>query len=49
MTFSDRRIDSVQPLLSLMKDIGEANGGKSQAQVTINCLSGPFLLSIPAP
>jgi aryl-alcohol dehydrogenase-like predicted oxidoreductase len=34
--FSDDRIRRIQPLLSLMRDIGSAHGGKSPAQVALN-------------
>lgn len=33
--FNDDRIQQIQPLLSLLKDIGSAHG-KSQAQVAVN-------------
>ena len=34
--FNDDRIKQIQPLLSLMRDIGSAHGGKSCAQVAVN-------------
>jgi len=35
-TFSDRRLESVEPLLSLMKDIGSAHSDKTLSQVALN-------------
>lgn len=35
-TFSDARIESVQPLLSLMRDIGTAHGNKTPSQIALN-------------
>lgn len=34
--FSDDRIKQIQPLLSLLRDIGSAHDGKSCAQVAVN-------------
>ncbi len=34
--FSDDKIRSIQPLLGLMREIGEGHGGKTAAQVAIN-------------
>lgn len=36
LVINEDRITAVQPLLSLMRDIGEANGGKTCGQVAIN-------------
>lgn len=40
-TFSDRRLESVEPLLSLMKDIGSAHSDKTLSQVPAHCLPPP--------
>eukprot|EP00191_Tetraselmis_sp_GSL018_P017791 CAMPEP_0177582920 /NCGR_PEP_ID=MMETSP0419_2-20121207/3028_1 /TAXON_ID=582737 /ORGANISM="Tetraselmis sp., Strain GSL018" /LENGTH=390 /DNA_ID=CAMNT_0019072241 /DNA_START=173 /DNA_END=1345 /DNA_ORIENTATION=- len=36
LTFNDQRLESVQPLLSLMRDIGGAHGEKTLSQVALN-------------
>lgn len=36
LVINEERVKEVQPLLSLMRDIGEANGGKTCGQVAIN-------------
>ena len=42
-----RRLVDVQPLLALMAEIGEAHGGKTQAQVALNWLLCQGTLPIP--
>ncbi len=34
--FSDDKLEKLQPLVGLMKDIGSGHGGKTPAQVAIN-------------
>lgn len=34
--FSDDKLEKLQPLIGLMKDIGSGHGGKTPAQVAIN-------------
>ena len=34
--FNDDRLRSVEPLISLLRDIGQSHGGKTPAQVAVN-------------
>jgi aryl-alcohol dehydrogenase-like predicted oxidoreductase len=45
--FSKNLLDEVQPLIQVMRDIGQANGGKSPAQVALNYLICKGAVPIP--
>jgi aryl-alcohol dehydrogenase-like predicted oxidoreductase len=45
--FSRERLSRIQPLIGLMKELGEAHGGKSPAQVALNWLICKGALPIP--
>ena len=46
-TYNRSTLEKVQPLLSLLQDIGRGHGGKSQAQVSLNWLICKGVVPIP--
>jgi len=46
-TIGSGRLSSIQPLLGLMREVGQAHGGKSPAQVALNWLTCKSAVPIP--